>query len=137
VGIGPEQDYLCQTHDVQGEADIHAFFLSHQESVGLAVWQTNGLIAIAKRPGKDANILPPHLCQFSRPEVIPKGIVAGIGNSRVKANLIQLPTLRPAKRGRQRRNLVVWLIVTKSVFRGVKKILAVNEGDSAFNVWLH
>jgi hypothetical protein len=79
------------------------------------------------------HILSAHLRELCCPKMIPERVVRRVGNTRVKANLLELPVLLLTQCGGQRGHVVIWKRVAKSISRGVEEILAVNECNNAFD----
>jgi len=77
---------ITERHDIEGESHIDPFFLSDQGGNCAAPGQFYSLIPITQRTRVCGDSISPHLRQFGRPEVVPKGIVLCIGNSRVEAD---------------------------------------------------
>lgn len=70
------------------------------------------------------------------PEIVPERIVVLIGNSGIKTHLGEFPAFLPADRLRKSYNIIVWVAISEAFTNRMIKVLAVDEGNRAFNGWL-
>jgi len=119
--------------DINGQAHVHSLFLSDYCRVSCSVGEMDGLEPVSERAGESVNALASELKEFRLPEMIPERVVIGGREAGVKANLDELPTLNLAELRRQRLRVVIGVCVAKSGLGRVEQVLAVNEGDHAFD----
>ena len=65
--------------------------------------------------------------------MVPERIIRGIGDAGVKADLGEIPVLFQTDRGGKGGDVIVRVRMTERAPGGVKEILAVHEGDGAFD----
>ncbi len=84
---------MGKTYDIKCNSNVNSLLITVEESMKTAVRQLHTLIAVSKGPREDVDTLPAHLSSLSNPEVIPKGIVCGVGYSSIEADLYAIPSL--------------------------------------------
>jgi hypothetical protein len=119
--------------DIERQSDIDALFLADESCMEGAAGESDGFIAVSKRAGVNVNTIATHLSGLGNPEVISERFVRRLGNAGIETSLPKLPAMCGTDHARQTCDVVVWMGVAERGLRVVKKVLAVEKGDRAFN----
>jgi hypothetical protein len=97
-----------ETHDVQGDAHVHAFLLPHQGDGEAAVGKRDGLVAVAQRAGEGLD---------------------SPGAHEVEMDAGDLPALGGTDPLGEQPRVVVGEGVAEGLLGGIEEVLAIEEGE--------
>lgn len=126
---------VSHADNVEGDPDIDPLLLTGCVRVLAPRRKPDSAIPVSQRARECVNALPAHEEQLVRPEVMPEGIVRGIGNARIEADLLEGPCLTFAQHSREGSGVVVRIGVPEGLPCGVEEVLTVDEGDGPFGRW--
>ena len=120
---------MSKCRHVERDPHVDPLLLSYQSRVLGAIGQSHPAVLVPKWSAIHDDPLSSHGRELARPEEMPSGVVAGIGNPGVEAHLGQLPSLAPAHLPGKGPNVVVGFVIAERFASSVKQVLAVHEGD--------
>ena len=123
---------MGEPNDVDGEANIDAFFFSDTCCVGGAAGNLERFVTVPKWPTIDVNALARDGQKLPRPEVIPLRIVTSVGKAGIKSDLTDTPPPKLADGMCQLHHVVVGMGAAEGVFDAAVEVLTVDENEGPF-----
>ena len=118
---------------VERQPDVDAFLLAAEKRVSSKARNVDGFVTINQRPAVDYDAATSHHGELVRPEPMPKSVVRRRRDARIELHAIKRPSVPGANGSGQFLHVVVWIRVAEGVTRVMEKVLAVNEGNGAFD----
>jgi hypothetical protein len=111
-----------QADHVDGDPHVDTLLFGSQEGVGASVWQPHDYVAVSQGATEHLHSLATQRAELPCPEVVPEWVVRGVRNSGVEARLFELPSVRGADGGSERRKVVVGVRVAEGLSGRARRI---------------